>query len=349
MRLDESIAEYINGRKSQGYARNTLRVEQQALDLLLVTVGNIQTRSLDSQHGERYIAAMTSKGLKPATVNLYRGAFRRFCGWATTRRHLPGTANPLGTTRNLRVSNPPRRRVSSRDFPRLLDAAEHPQSRIIVALGLYLFLRASEVIDLDVEHVKLGDSHILVYQRKTGRYDEMPICTELDAELRRWLTWYATDVAGKHGSIQPHWPLVPPRRPSQLWNDGSGKNGGKPWIPDFGQLNPMRRAAQIQSKAQEALRGIGWTVTADDREGIHTLRRSGARALYEQLISVGEAARDDAIGTVQATLHHKTRALTEHYIGLEAEVEKRDSRLAGRPMFPVHQTNVVPMLERAAL
>jgi integrase len=347
VRLDEAIEEYIGHRQAIGYARNTTKVERQALDILLVTVGNIQARSLDARHGEMYIAAMTSKGLKPATVNLYRGAFRRFCSWGATRRHIPGNANPLGTTRNLRVSSPPRRRVSSRDFPRLLDAAEHPQSRIVVALGLYLFLRAGEVVALDVENVNLDDSHILVYQPKTGRYDEMPICTELDTELRRWLTWYATDVAQKYGSIQPHWPLVPPRHQPKLLNDGSGKNGGMPFIPEFGQLNPMRRAGQLQGKAQDALRGIGWTVTPDDREGIHTLRRSGARALYEQLISVGEAARDDAIGTVQAMLHHKTRNLTEHYIGLEAEREKRDSRLAGRAMFPTHQTNVVPMLERA--
>lgn len=343
MRLNETIEEYLGHRQSTGYARNTIRCERGALDLLLVTVGNIQTRSLSSRHGEMYVAAMTSRGMKPSTANLYRGAFSRFCKWAAMRRYLPSTANPLGTTRNLRVINPPRRRVPARDFARLLDAADHPQARIVVALGLYLFLRSSEVVSLDVENVNLDDAHILVYQPKTGRYDEMPICSELDAELRRWLTWYARDAAPHHGPIQPHWPLVPPRRPAQLWNDGSGKNGGRPVVPEFGQVNPLRRAARVQSKVQDALRGIGWEVGAKDREGVHTLRRSGARALYEQLITVGEAARDDAIGTVQAMLHHKTRAQTEHYIGLEAEREKRDYRLAGRPMFPADRENVVAL------
>lgn len=344
MRLDETIAEYVASRRSAGYAKNTLRVEQQALDLLLVTVGNIQSRSLDAKHGEMFIAAMTGKGMKPSTTNLYRGAFRRFCKWAAQRRYIPSTANPLGSTRNLRVSAPPRRRVAARDFGRLLDAAEHPQSRIVVALGLYLFLRASEVIVLDIEHVHLDDAFILVYQPKTGRYDEMPICTELDAELRRWLSWYAADIAETRGALQPHWPLVPARKQSTLWNDGSGKCGGRPMVPTKGQMNPPRRSAQIQRKVHDALRGIGWDVDPSDREGVHTLRRSGARALYEQLITVGEAARDDAIGTVQAMLHHKTRAQTEHYIGLEAERQKRDLRLAGRPMFPVHQhENVVAL------
>lgn len=333
MRLDETIQEYLGSRRSAGYAKNTLRVEQQALDLLLVTVGNIQSRSLDAKHGEMFVAAMTGKAMKPSTVNLYRGAFRRFCKWAAQRRYIPSTANPLGSTRNLRVIAQPRRRVASRDFGRLLDAAEHPQARIIVALGLYLFLRASEIILLDVEHVSLDDGKIRVFQPKTGRWDDMPISKRLDAELRRWLTWYAADLADTKGPLQPHWPLVPARKQSTLWNDGSGKCGGRPMIPLKGQMNPPRRSAQIQGKVQDALRGVGWDVDPSDREGVHTLRRSGARALYERLITIEDRARDDAIGTVQAMLHHKTRAQTEHYMGLEAEQERRDLLLRGMDMF----------------
>jgi integrase len=333
MRLDEAIAEYVGHRRATGYAKNTTRIEQQALDLLLLTVGNVRCRSLDSRHGEMFAVAMTSKGLKPSTVNLYRGAFRRFCKWAATKKYLPSTANPLGTTRNLRVVNPPRRRVPARDFSRLLDAADHPQSRVIMALGLYLFLRASEIIDLDIEHLRLDEGRIRVYQRKTGKWDDMPVSKYLDAELRRWLTWYAADVATTNGPLQPHWPLVPARRRTQMWNDGSGKCGGRPFTPEFGKMNPLSRSAQIQRKAQDALRGIGWSVDPTDREGIHTLRRSGARALYDRLISTDGKARDDAIGLVQAMLHHSTRALTEHYIGLEVEVERRDALLAGADMF----------------
>src|SRR5690349_20839143 len=160
MRLSDSIDEYVKQRSNTGYAKNTVRAERQALDLLLVTVGNIQTRSLDARHGEAYVTAMTSKGLRPSTTTLYRGAFRRFCKWASMRRYLPATANPLGTTRNLVVSPKPRRRIPARDFARLLDGCDHPQTRIIVALGLYLFLRASEVIAIDIDKVDLAEGEI---------------------------------------------------------------------------------------------------------------------------------------------------------------------------------------------
>jgi integrase len=261
------------------------------------------------------------------------------------RKYVPGTANPLGTVRRLRVKNKPRRRVATKDFARMLDAAEHPQGRIIVALGIYLLIRSSAIIHLDVQHVRLDEGWIDVFEEKTGTYDAMPISKGLDRELRRWLTWYAQDVAETKGPLQPHWPLVPARKQSTLWNDGTGKCGGHPMIPLKGQMNPPRRAQQIQHKVHDALRGIGWEVEPKDREGVHTLRRSGARALYEHLIRVENAARDDAIGTVQAMLHHKSRSQTEHYMGLEAEKEKRDVLLRGADMFGEDElvTNVVSL------
>jgi len=348
VRLSEAIVEYQTFRTSQRFAKNTIRAERQALDLLLSEVGNIQMKHLDARHGEAYVAALLSKGFKPGTVNLYRGAFRRFAAWCHTRRYLPGGNNPLGTTRNLADHAPPRRRIPVTEFPRLLEACEHPQERIIVALGLYLFLRASEVSAIDVEHVHLAEGAILVFQPKTGRWDEMPICAELDTELRRWLTWYAQDQAPGRGALLPHWPLVPARTRTQMWNDGSGKNGGRPIVPRHGQMNPTSRSKQLQGKVQKALREIGWEVTADDREGVHTLRRSGARALYETLVAGDHEARDEAVGMVQSMLHHKTRAQTEHYIGLEAAREKRDKVFRGRAMFPTPADNVVDLTEKMA-
>jgi integrase len=348
MRLSDAIVEYQTFRTSQRYSKSYVRTERQALDILLAEVGNIQVRSLDARHGETFIAALLSKGMKPGTVNLYRGAFRRFCAWCHQRRYLPGASHPLGTTRNLADHAAPKRRLPVTDFGRLLDATEHPQERIIVALGLYLFLRASEVSALDIEHVRLAQSEIVVYQPKTKRWDEMPICEELDTELRRWMTWYAEDQAPVRGPLLPHWPLVPARSRSVLANDGTGKNGGRPVLLKHGQMNPGSRVRLVHKKVQKSLRAIGWDVTADDREGVHTLRRSGARALYEDLSSHSGEARDEAVGMVQAMLHHKTRAQTEHYIGLEASREKRDRVFKGVRMFRVADTGNVVMLPAVA-
>ena len=348
MRLTEAIAEYQTFRTSQRYANNTVRADRQALDLLLAEVGNIQVKHLDARHGEAFVAALLSKGMKPGTVNLYRGVFRRFCEWLRTRRYLAAGSNPLGTTRNL-VDNPkPRRRIPVAEFPRLLDCAEHPQERIVVALGLYLFLRASEVSAIDVEHVNLEEHEITVWIEKVRRWDVMPISEELDAELRRWLTWYAQDQAGVDRELLPHFPLVPARRRSQLYNDGTGKCGGRPLLPRFGQMNPTSRLKLAHTKVQKTLRAFGWEVSGTDREGVHTLRRSGARALYDTLVNSDHVARDEAVGMVQAMLHHKTRAQTEHYIGLEAAVEKRDKAFKGQRMFPKPAENVVDLRPAAS-
>ena len=191
MRLSEAILEYETFRVSQRYAKNTVRTERQALDLLLSEVGNIQLKHLDSRHGEAFVAALLSRGFKPGTVNLYRGAFRRFCAWCNTRRYLPGGNNPLGTTRNLADHAPPRRRIPVADFTSLLDATEHAQERIIVALGLYLFLRASEVSFVDVEHVKLDGLAARVEAGGTLR----------DAKARFERDWISAVLMKHHGRV----------------------------------------------------------------------------------------------------------------------------------------------------
>ena len=335
MKLSDAIQEYQRSREAQGYARNTVRASGQALDLLLSEVGNIQVKHLDARHGEAFIAAMLGRGMKPGTINLYRGAFSRFCKWAHQRRLLPGASNPTATTRNMIDPKAPRRRVQAVDFPRLLDCCEHPQDRIIVALGLYLFLRASEISHLDIEHVNLAVGEVTVYQPKTKRYDVMPICEELDTELRRWLTWYAHDQS-QRGPLLPSWPLVPARRVSQLWGDLP------PGVEPFGQMNPPRRSTQIHNKVKKALVEFGWEVEAEHREGVHTLRRSGARALFDEMVESGRV-RDGALRVVQAFLHHKSVAMTEHYLGLEADLERRNKMFAGVAMFPKPETNVVPL------
>lgn len=341
MKLSDAVDEYVQYRRNAGYAKNTVRVEAQALSLLLAEIGNISTSKLDARHGERYMSAMLSAGLKPGTVNLYRGAFRRFTKWCYQRRYLAGAASPLGTTRNIPVVQAPRRRIPAHEFPRLLDACWHPQQRIIVALGLYLFIRASEVADLDVSRVYLDRGVIEVWQRKTQRWDEMPICAELDVELRRWLTWYANDQS-ERGPLMPHWPLVPARKRTNMFNDGTGKCGGRPMIPAKGQMNPDARLQQGHLKVQQALRGFGWDVTADDREGGHTLRRSGARALFDHLCETGEV-RDGVLRLVSSFLHHKSVQTTERYLGLEADRENRNRMFSGKPMFATTTSDVVQL------
>src|SRR5512139_1642090 len=322
MDINTAIEQWHTYRERAGFAKNTVKSGKQALNAFMAITGNIQVRSLGPHHGEMFLTEMLSKGYSPATINLRLAMLSRFCQWCRDRRLMTGNQNPLATTRYQPVEDKPRRRVPVDDFPRLLDAADRPQTRILIALGLYLFNRASEATFLKVGDVDLDRGEIRVYQPKTKRWDMMPVCAELDAELRRWLTWYAQDQSSV-GPLDPAWFLVPARRPF---------NPDRPPVAGP-QMNPERKMVNTSLAVHRALRAIGWSVIGEDMEGMHTLRRSGARALFEDLVARQERARDDALRIVSAMLHHKSVTQTETYLGLEADREKRDLLFKGRCMF----------------
>ena len=335
MKLDEAIEKFLTYRKGVGYERNTVRQEESVLGKFLAVIGNIQTGNLGPQHGERFNTWLLEQGYAPRSVNIYMGALRRFLGWCSTHRYV--SRDVLGTTRPAKVIEPPRRRLPARDFPRLLDACTHPQQRIVVALGLYLFLRASEVRSLRIRDVRLDDAEIDVFQPKTKRWDTMPIFKPLDAELRRWLTWLAED---QQQPLHPDWFLVASRRRPRLESLPGGKRRSVP--RETNSVDPLRPTAHPQRAVQRALQGIGWD-TEGQREGCHTLRRSGARALFDDEVEAGEV-RDGILRDIQSMLHHRSSSQTEHYLGVEADIQRRNTRFKGREMF--HRTesdNVVAL------
>lgn len=330
MNLSDAIDEYSTYRLKAGFAANTVRAGDQWLRRFLACTGNIQVRSLGAHHGEMFLSTMLSKGYAPKSVNLGLSMVASFCKWARHRRLMSASSNPLATVRYQKVEDKPRRRVPVKDFPRLLDAAEHPQSRIIVSLGLYLFLRSSEIVELRLKDIDLEQGEVRVYQPKTQRWDVMPICAELDAELRRWLTWYAEDS----GPLQAEWRLVPARRKGRIDKPLEGP-----------EMNPTARMSNTSLKIHEALRGIGWDVKGEDGEGVHTLRRSGARAWFDDLVERHDAARDGALRKVAAMLHHRSVVQTETYLGLDADREKRDVLLRGERMFTAPELGNVVRLD----
>src|SRR3546814_10799166 len=96
----------------------------------------------------------------------------------------------VGEVRTIPVPARPRLRIPVTDFGLLLEAAERPDWRITIALGLFTFSRGSEISSMRVGDVDLGEGTIAVTVQKTHDWDEKPICWELDQELRRWLVEY---------------------------------------------------------------------------------------------------------------------------------------------------------------
>lgn len=330
--LSIAIEEYLASRQSRGIAPNTLRSDRTQLTRFLTVIGNIQTRSLEERHVDAFFATLGHQ--KESSRNLTLSKLRGFFRWCKGRDYMPRDL----TTERRRIKEPEVHRtlIPLESFDDLLDAAEHPRDRIIVALGLYLFLRISEIQTLRVGDVDLDEGTINVTIHKTKGFDAMPICTELDGELRTWLAWYAAHI---EAPMSPDMLLVPTKKDYTMV---PGPTGGfvLARFPRY-TLNPYKASSRPHHAIQRAMAKIGYGTRW---EGGHTLRRSGARALFDSLR--GTEGSDGALQQVKVMLHHKNVAMTEHYIGIGVERTQRDTRFRGKPMFRrtvVAADNVVEM------
>lgn len=333
VRLSDAIDEYLSSRRSNGYSNNTVKSAHNVLTKLLVQVGNIYVDSIGSHHIDGLYAANASRWKSPETLNLSRSHLAGFFKWCRAHRYMTPDNEPLVDRRRRHVPRQDRLRVPVAEFPRLLDAAQFPRNRMIISLGLYLFLRAGEIRTLRVSdvHLDLGEVTVKVH-KKGGDIDRMPVSRQLDQELRRWLTDYTERV----GPLAPDMFLVPGMNNAPGFYDYEKKQiQGRSHTE--GLLVPSRPVSEPQDVVHRALEALGYKTL---REGCHTLRRSGARALYDELADRGH---DYALEVVSAMLHHSQMATTQIYLGLADSERRRDLTLKGRDMFVVNEQNVTPL------
>ena len=317
--LSDAIDSYLTYRRT-AYTRSTAEASDQTMRQFMAVVGNIQTKGLMPKHAERFQSHLLSKGMKPNSVNHRMSQLSNFSKWAVANRYVP--AHFVGTVRHIPVPKRPRLRIPVNEFPRLLDAAERPDYRITVAIGLFAFLRSGEIGTLKVSDVDLDTGFLSVLIHKTNDWDEMPICWDLDQELRRWFVEYARDIGR-------------PLKGSDLLVPAHKRYAGWDQRPDTGNYQPDKKAIQLHRHVQVVLEAAGYPV--ETGEGVHTLRRSGARMLFDGLTEgrIGDPlARDDALRQVMAALHHKSLETTQHYIGVEADRMKRNRSIRGVRLVP---------------
>lgn len=334
--LSDALDDYLTYRRT-AFKRGTALASEQSLRQFLAVVGNVQTRSLEPRHAERFQSWLLTSGKKPNTVNGRMSQLSAFSKWLTAHRLV--ATNFCGTVRTIPVPKRPRLRVAADRFTHLLDTAERPDRRMVIALGLFLFLRGGEIKTLRVGDVDLDEGivHVTVHKGRS-QVDEMPICYELDQELRRWLVAYAADIGR-------------PLRSSDILVPAHVRRAG--WLPrpEAGNYQPDRMMLRPYDQVRATLLAAGYPVTEDGKrngEGCHTLRRSGARFMYDALIDgrLGDqSARDDALRQVMSMLHHSSVTITEGYIGLERDRARRDKTIRGVRMLPQATGNVVELKE----
>lgn len=323
IRLKNAAREYNVWRDMQGFAKATRRNDQAALRHLERTVGDINVNLIDHDQITRTLHKI-GETCSPLSVNIHHASMSAFFRWCRMKGYLAPDQDPLMGIRYKKVGKRDRRRLEAYEFPPLLDAAERPRDRMLIALGLFLFLRSSEAVTLRVRDVNLQSGTVGVTIHKTHDYDIMPISRELDTELRRWFLAYQEEC----GELHPDWFLVPALK-----------------TVGFHQfdLNPTAKISRPEDIVKKTLTRYGWEDT--HWQGMHCLRASGARCWFDELDA---NTVDGALRIVQTHLHHSSVTMTERYLGITADRAKRDRILKGESMFPSLQAANVRSINRTA-
>ena len=319
--LEDAINDFLRFRSSMDLSKNTIKQDASTLRQFMGVTGNIYVHSIADHH----ITLFFEKGARTRQPQSLRNDHTRldvFFAWARKTGRMGRDNDPLYGRRKPRQVKRERQRIHVSKFPALLDMAEirEPRDRIALALLLYTLGRDGEITSLRIRDVDLAGGHIRMMIHKTRQEDMLPICAELDAELRKWLTHYAETV----GFLEPGYFLVPSRQTGPVYRDGR-------IVGAYTQSYvPTTAVGELAKIVKPAMRDIGFDTS--DREGAHTIRRSGARALFERLLAEGV---DYSLEIVQSMLHHASRSQTETYIGYEPSRHKRDDLIRGKSLYGV--------------
>lgn len=332
VKISDAVEEYSRFNQARGLKPASVRNQKEALSAFARDAGDIYLCNVTPMHIERHIA---SKDWKATTRNLKVGHLRTFFQWADKRSYKDPSNDLLYGWRNLKESKVERLRIPAHEWPRLFAACTFPTETAGIAIGLYTFVRVSEAANLRVGDVRFHDNTIAVYRSKTESFDELPMSTELEHHLRSYLTWYANHLAERGIELKMDHYLLPPRKAESV-----------NWLVGTGEVVPTRQHTALGVLTKKVILAAGFDrAYAEEGLGTHTLRRSGARALFDRLVEDGY---DGALKTVQAMLGHASTSMTERYLGLELDRKRRNDLLAGKPMFPGLQATNVTQIRREA-
>ena len=217
-------------------------------------------------------------------------------------------------------------RLSMAQIVQMIESCGNPWERWVLAYASQTLGRESELLGRKVGHLHIPRGVLDWYRPKTSRreaqpHDELPLTNEFIMEWQRWAYVYQ----GQCGSLEPWFPLVPRRR---AWG-----RGARTWAyyPD----RPPKAVAHIVQK--HAARVAGVDPETLKGQGVHIMRRSMARALYDRLV---REEVYEPLTKVQTVLGHATPRNTMIYIGLHPDREARNNLLVGSSLLWVPQDNV---------
>lgn len=319
--------------RSQGYAHNTIISRDLAVRQLQQELGDLVVYNIREQHITAFMLAMQKRRGERSLVNTH-SHMSVFFKWCVNTGRIKPQNNPMNGRRRPKFVEKERQRLHVSKFPLLLETAERqdPRDRALVAVGLFALLRDQEMARLRITDVDLDAGYLFARITKSRLEDRVPISAALDSELRRWFVEYQRQV----GALKPEYMLFPrialERTRTENGFGPSRKLG-------YDTMKPLNKTGRVITPI---LGNVGMLLTDPDgeptREGAHTLRRSGARALYDALVGMG---RPDALRIVQTLLHHRNVVETQHYIGLNPDRETRDTIMKGAVLYGFETVSMI--------
>jgi integrase len=334
--LSDVITLYLEHRAKAGFAANTVKNDRKALTHLLAIVGNIQVRAITPRHMDTWLAER-GRTCGPSSLNTEMGSLKAFFAYCRARKFLPPHEDPLAGRRWFKVQARTKLFIPVTDFARVLDCADHPVDRIVIASGLYLLGRGpSEIARIRVRDIDLDRREVELYRQKTNDRDRLPINPDYDRELRRWLEEYP--------SLVPNWSRDWYLHPSKIAPPYNQQLRHFSYTRSSWTIRPNRPIARIYDTIKRVLQAAGYDDTDVHQEGGHTLRRSGALAYYNALLAAGVP---DALRKVQSMLGHSSITTTEIYLDIRQDRVERNKVVQDLSLAPILD-NVVPLRPAAA-
>lgn len=317
--VSAALIEYGGFLKARNMSQSTQDQSVSVLKYLREAAGDIPVSDIQPHHID---TLFSNREWTQGTRNNYLQHINNFMKWCRVQRYMPYDYNPAAHWQARRVI---RRNKTWLTLPVLeaLVMGAGPRDRAFMAVGIFTFLRSSEIITLKIRDIDFQNDEIDVYRIKTKQEDRMPMCAELRAEMVLWLTHYREQC----GTLDHEWLLVPAQGPQPM----TGVPGARRLTKKEGTFPPLKPTTVISAPfliVRRHMRRLGLEVKKGD--GCHILRRSGARNLFEELRSQGH---DGAARRTQSMLGHSSVVITEGYLGIDYERRKRNQSLAGKPMF----------------
>lgn len=183
--------------------------------------------------------------------------------------------------------------------------------------GMFAFLALTCVRTNEMQQMHIADvtdEFIVINRPKVHKFDDrIPVRGMLKPELQRYLFWYAGHIGRP---LEPDDYLFPLCYTGQLQTSMRVRNPKAPRGVTFKRIRKMILPNVPEGTPAAQLSAVG----------CHTLRRSGALALYRKLLAAGYS---NAIEIVSALLGHDKISTTQEYLGLNFMQAARNEALLG--------------------